>query len=261
MNPARSTDPQDYQNVPRCVAAMAKSFADREETGAHAHPRDQLIHAVSGVMRVDTAAATWIVPPGRALYMPAGVVHSVAMRGRVEMRTLYIRAPAGAALPAEPVVLEVSELLRALILALLEEPLLYDEQGRGGHLAGLIIDEIARARQLALKIPMPRDVRLTRLCERLMADPASGDTLDRLAEGTGASVRTLTRLFQSETGLTFTQWRQRLRFTNAFEALARGAPVGEVARSCGYASPSAFTAAFRKALGVTPAALARNAAT
>lgn len=251
----RSTDPADYQRLPRAVAAMAKSFGPGDTTGLHAHERDQLLYAVEGVTRVTTAEAAWILPPDRALYIPAGTEHSVAMKGRVEMRTLYIRPGAASNLPQEPVAMEVSALLRALILALLDEPLLYDEAGRGGMIARLILEEISRARVLALDVPMPADARLKRLCERLIAEPGREETLDRLAEGTGASARTLSRLFQRETGLTFTAWRQRVRFASAMEALVRGEPVGLVAQASGYASASAFTAAFRKALGVTPGQL------
>lgn len=256
METSRSIDPADYQAVPRPVAAMAKSFASGETVPPHTHARDQFLYAVEGVTRVATSGAAWIVPPDRALYVPAATEHTVAMRGRVEMRTLYIRPGAAPGLPEAPVVMEVSGLLRALILALLEEPVLYDEAGRGGLLAGLILDEIARARSLALVIPMPRDARLRRLCAALLDDPARDDTLEGWAEVAGASARTLSRLFLAETGLTFARWRQRARFTNAMEALVRGERVAQVAHANGYASASAFTAAFRKVLGVTPGSLA-----
>lgn len=251
----RSTDPHDYQDVPRPVAAMAKAFAPGAGTGLHSHPRDQLIYAVHGVMRVRTGEAAWIVPPDRAVYVPAETSHAVAMKGRVEMRTLYIRSGAAPGLPREAAVLEVSELLRALILAMLDEPIAYDEAGRGGLLACLALSEIARARRLSLVIPMPRDRRLTRLCEALLEAPGRQGTLESWSDMAGASPRTLARLFQRETGLTFTQWRQRVRFHNALEALAAGAPIARVARANGYGSASAFTAAFRKALGVPPSAL------
>lgn len=254
--PARSTNPDDYQRLPRDVVGMAKSFGAGDATGPHTHERDQLLYAVEGVTRVTTGRATWILPPDRALYIPAGTVHAVVMKGRVEMRTLYIRPGSGAGLPDATTALEISPLLRALVLALLDEPILYDVAKRAGMIARLILEEIARARGLALDIPMPRDARLKRLCEQLVAEPGREDTLERLADGTGASPRTLSRLFQRETGLSFSQWRQRVRFTSAMEALVRGEPVGLVARSNGYASASAFTAAFRKAFGVTPGSLA-----
>jgi AraC-like DNA-binding protein len=171
------------------------------------------------------------------------------------MRTLYIQPGAAPGLPAKPAVMDISGLLRALILALLAEPVLYDEKGRGGLLAGLILDELAKARHLQLVIPMPRDERLKRLCKALLDNPARSETLDEWAAEAGASPRTLSRLFSSEVGLSFTQWRQRVRFHNAMEAIVRGEQVGAVARANGYESASAFTAAFRKALGMTPSAL------
>lgn len=251
----RSTDPKDYQQSARSVVVMAKMFAARDFVPDHSHPRDQLLYAISGAMRVRTAGEAWIVPPDRAVYVPAGTVHSVEARGRVEMRTLYISPGAGPDLPFLPVGIEVSALLRALVLALLEEPVDYDDAGRGGLLARLILHEIKQAKPHSFAIPMPRDERLQRLCSALLSDPQRDETLEGWSELTGASPRTLTRLFQREVGMTFRTWRQRVRFHSALEALVRGEPVQNVARANGYASPSAFTAAFRKALGVAPSGL------
>jgi AraC-like DNA-binding protein/quercetin dioxygenase-like cupin family protein len=250
--PARSTDARDYQRVARPFAAMAKSFIDGFEIEPHSHPRDQLIYAVSGLMRVRTAHEAWIVPPDRAVYVPAGTTHALVMRGNVEMRTLYIARSAAADLPSQATVIAVSALLRELVLALLEEPLLYDKSGRGGAIVALIVSEIARAQRLPLVIPMPHDARLRRVCAQLLADPSDRRTLDSLSEIAGASARTLARLFESELHLSFTAWRQRVRFHNALEAIARNVPVERIARDNGYRSPSAFAAAFRTVMGHAP---------
>ena len=251
----RSTDPDDYQDVPRPLAAMAKSFTDGHEISLHHHRRDQLLYAVSGVMRIRTEHSAWIVPPDRAVYIPALTAHSVSMRGPVEMRTLYIVPGSAPDLPAAPLAIQVSSLLRALIMALIEEPLLYDEVGRGGAIAALIHSEIARADRLSLVVPMPVDSRLGRICLALLADPSDARTLDRWAELAGASPRTLARLFRAEVGLSFAGWRQRVRFHNALEALVRGEPLAAVASRNGYRSPSAFSAAFAKAMGASPSSL------
>ncbi len=251
----RSTEPADYQSVPRPVAAMAKSFPDRHEIAPHSYARDQLIHAVRGMMRIRTSREAWIVPPDRAVYIPADFTHTVSMRGQVEMRTVYIVPDATESLPGEPTVLDVSGLLRALVLALLEEPVLYDPAGRGGMLAGLLLHEVASAERLSFVIPMPRDQRLVKLCDARLAEPDRHETLDDWSYVVGASPRTLSRLFRDEIGLTFGQWRQRVRFHNALETLVRGEPVSEVARANGYASSSAFSAAFRKELGVSPSGM------
>ena len=248
----RSTDPRDYQNIARPFAAMAKSFADGFEIEPHHHKRDQLIYAVSGLMRVRTAHEAWIVPPDRAVYVPAHTMHSISMRGAVEMRTLYIARGASPALPAEATVMAVSDLLRELILALIAEPLLYDRAGRGGAIVSLIASEIVRAPRLPLVIKMPQDPRLRRVCAHLLDDPSDRRTLDGYAEIAGASARTLARLFEGELQLTFTAWRQRVRFHNALEAIARDEPIERIAAGNGYRSPSAFSAAFRAAMGHPP---------
>jgi AraC-like DNA-binding protein len=254
----RSDDPQDYQDVPRPLAAMAKTFPDGFEIRPHAHRRDQLLYAVHGIMRVQIEDEAWIVPPDRAVYIPGGTVHSISVRGNLEMRTLYLAPDIDPDLPGKPTVLEVSHLLTSLILALIDEPLIYDQSGRGGALATLILSEITRAKRLALGVPMPRDPRLGRICAALLADPSSRLTLDAWSQSAGASARTLARLFEREVGMSFGVWRQRVRLHNAIEDIAAGAPVARIAARSGYRSASAFSAAFRKVMGVTPSELRRD---
>ena len=239
---------------------MSKTFANGHEIEPHHHPRDQFVYSITGVMRVRTRAAAWIVPPDRAVYLPARTEHSISVRGTVTMSTLYIARRVQDDLPAAPTVPEVSPLLRELVLALIREPVIYDEQGRGGAVALLILDEIARARRLPFVIPMPRDPRLLRVCNALLADPASRLTLDGWGESAGASVRTLARLFEDELGLSFIAWRQRVRFHNALESIITGEPIASVAERNGYRSPSAFSAAFRNVMGHAPSLLRSDSA-
>jgi AraC-like DNA-binding protein/quercetin dioxygenase-like cupin family protein len=251
----RSTDAEDYQDVPRPIAAMSKTFKDGAKIATHHHARDQLLYSVTGLMRVRTDTEAWIVPPDRAVYLPARVEHSIGIRGLVTMSTLYITPQARDGLPVAPTVLEVSPLLRELVLALIEEPVVYDEQGRGGALVELIFSEINNARRLPLVIPMPRDPRLLRVCDALLADPADRRRLDGWADQAGASVRTLARLFDEELRIGFVAWRQRVRFHNALESIVAGDPIALIARRNGYRSASAFSAAFRNVMGQHPSSL------
>lgn len=251
--PDRSVDPLDYQTIPRTVAAMAKGFPNGFHISRHHHSRDQLLWSVSGTMRVRTDTEAWIVPPDRAVYLPAAVGHEIDIRGEVGMRTLYIAR--GQGMPDRPAVLEVSGLLRSLVLALIDEPVLYDETGRGGAIEALILSEIRGARRLPFMLPMPRDPRIVRVCDALLADPALNRTLDVWADSAGASSRTLARLFERELGMSFATWRQRVRLHSATEALVTGQPIASVAAASGYRSASAFTAAFRQVMGVPPSAV------
>jgi len=248
----RSINPDDYQELPVAVAVMQKHFPSDYVIAPHSHRRDQLLYAASGTMRVRTDTHSWIVPAERALYMPGGVMHSVSMRNPVEMRTLYIEPQSRSELPTACAVITPSSLLKELIIALLDEPENYHQSDRGIALGQLILDEVSRGAKLDLSIPMPSDQRLLRVCEHVIEDPGAGGGLSDYAEFAAASERTLARICESELGMGFAAWRQQVRFHFALEDLARGTAVGEVARACGYASASAFTAAFRKNFGYPP---------
>lgn len=238
--------------VDRPLAAFARDYPEGDTVPRHSHDRAQLLYATAGIMRVTTDAERYTLPPARALWLPAGLAHAVAMPRGLAMRALFLRADAARYLPPHPAALSVSALLRELILAACAEPLEWDEHGRGGHLAALILEEIRRAPQLPIAVPQPRDPRLLRLAAALAANPASPLTLDDWAIRCAASPRTLRRLFQSETGMGFARWRQALRLAEAAALLAAGTPPARAAAMVGYASAPAFGAAFRAAFGATP---------
>lgn len=251
----------NMDDAPRQVAAMAKTWRLGEEIPLHMHRRGQLLHAVSGVMRVETAESAWIVPPARALWLPPELPHSVAMRShRIEMRTIYIDQASCEVLPRQAVLVEISGLLRELILALLEEATDYDESGRGGTVARLILTELGRLRERRLDVPMPRDPRALRVARALLDNASLDDDLDHWAEKAGASRRTLARLFRAETGLSFAEWRARLRAIDGLARLSDGASVAETASAVGYASASAFSAMIHRTMGSPPRRLVKGTA-
>jgi AraC-like DNA-binding protein len=250
----RSTDPADYQRVPRAVAAMPKDFASGFVIQPHSHERAQFIYATAGTMRVAADGSMWVVPPQRALWMPAGVEHGITMLSDVTMRTLYLRDDAAAAMPLSCRVLPVSPLLRELIVRATELPLQYDEEGPAGHVIALLLAELHGLQSLPLQLPMPQEARLRALCLALLAAPGDQRTLREWAQSVNASERTVARLFQNETGLSFGAWRQQARLLEAMGRLGSGAPVTQVALDLGYDSVSAFSAMFRRAAGASPSA-------
>jgi AraC-like DNA-binding protein len=250
----RSTDPADYQRVPRAVAAMPKDFASGFVIQPHSHERAQFIYATAGTMRVAADGSMWVVPPQRALWMPAGVEHGITMLSDVTMRTLYLRDDAAAAMPLSCRVLPVSPLLRELIVRATELPLQYDEDGPAGHVIALLLAELHGLQSLPLQLPMPQEARLRTLCLALLAAPGDQRTLREWAQSVNASERTVARLFQNETGLSFGAWRQQARLLEAMGRLGSGAPVTQVALDLGYDSVSAFSAMFRRAAGASPSA-------
>jgi AraC-like DNA-binding protein/mannose-6-phosphate isomerase-like protein (cupin superfamily) len=251
-SPWRSIDVNDYQDVPRTVTALAKEFTPGSTTGPHVHARAQLIYGVEGVMRVTTVQGVWTLPALRALWVPPGVEHQVDMVGAVSMRTLYLDGAAAAGLWPECCVIEVSGLLRELVLCLANEPIEYALHGRIGQIAALIPSELAIAKVLPIRIPWPHDRRLQAVCREILKQPGSNRTVHEWGNEVGASGRTLIRLFQAELGLNYRQWVQQVRLADAVGRLSLGQPVARIAAELGYRSPSAFAAMFRRALGTAP---------
>lgn len=245
---------EDCHQTPRAIAALASDYPHGAYIAPHRHLRAQLIHALTGVMTVMSAHGSWVVPTGRAVWMPAGADHAVRFFGDVSMRTVYVALDARPSLPDGCEVIDVSPFLREAIVAATRVPLDYELGGRDHRVMELILDELEAAPRLQLHVPMPQDPRLIRLCEQLIADPSGPATLAQLAAEINVSDRTLARLFHRELGMSFGQWLRRMRLLLSLPRLAAGVSVLQVALEHGYDSPSAYSAMFRRTLGMAPTA-------
>lgn len=241
-----------FHDTHRAMAAMDINYPDGASTGWHAHPRGQLLHAIEGVMIVRSAAGSWVVPPNRALWITAALEHEVKMSGAVKIRTVFIDATTVRNVPERSCVIEVSPLLRELLVAAARIPLDYAEDSRDDRLMRLLVDEMRESDVLPLHLPIPTDPRVRSICEALIEDPANTSTADEWAAQLNVTAKTVHRLFVKETGMTFSQWREQARLLVALRRLANGERIVDVALDCGYSSQSAFTAMFRRHFGKTP---------
>ena len=213
----------------------------------HAHTGHQIVHATSGVMRVFAQEASWVLPPGRGLWVPARMPHEIRCLNRVEMRTVYLD---GGARPERPQVqvIGVSPLMREVLVRLSEG---CTERQRP-HLAALLVDEMTAMTTEPFRLPMPRDRRIARLAKRLRDHPAERTPLGVWAVRLGLSQRSLIRRIRAETGMSFRELRRQARIMAALELLALGEPATRVALDVGFESPSAFSQAFRTVTGASP---------
>jgi AraC-like DNA-binding protein len=219
---------------------------------SHVHEWDQLTYATAGVLRVSTADASWVVPPHCAVWVPAGVPHMEQMFAPVSVRTLYLAPRLAMALPRACGTVNVSLLLRELILHVSRLGALDRRVPAQARLIGVLLDQLTEMSAVQLQLPLPRDARALRLAELLQREPADDRTIAALAREAGASRRTMERLFVAETGMTVAEWRRRLRLLHAVRRLAEGEPVTAVALESGYSSVSAFISVFKRAFGATP---------
>lgn len=234
------------------IATHTHDYAAGHVVPLHFHDRDQLVYASRGVMTVRTSDGTWVVPTDRAVWIPARVPHTIAMSGKVAMRTLYLKPRLARTLPRGCCVVNVSPLLKELILQACSFSGLKSQIKMERHLMDVILDQFQAVQMLPLQLPNLSDPRAQRIAEVLIADPGNRRTLAQLCKIGGASKRTLERLFQQDVGMSFGKWRQQLRLMQAMRLLGEGAKVTHAALEAGYSTPSAFISMFRKTLGATP---------
>jgi AraC-like DNA-binding protein/mannose-6-phosphate isomerase-like protein (cupin superfamily) len=238
--------------LPQVIVAYGHDLAAGETLAFHHHRRAQLVYASQGVMTVTTGSAAYVVPPQRAVWMPAEVEHRIDAHHAVAMRTLYIEPSVAERFPAEPCVLQVTALLRELIITAVAAGNVYTADSPQARLTQVILDQISTQPVAALILPLPEDQRLRRVTQALMKEASDSRNLDQWAREVGASKRTLNRLFTGQTGMSFRAWRQQRRLLRALELLATGESVTSIGLELGYQNSSAFIAMFRRCLGTTP---------
>jgi AraC-like DNA-binding protein len=269
-------DPQRF--VPtreRPVRAKARHLGPDTEITPHSHPWAQVVVCASGVARITAGHSTYLVPAWRAVWIPPQIEHLVTGVEAAELRTLYVHQEAGRIGPGVPRdaagawrgcrVLEVSALLRELVLQMdvaMDATMDMSVGGRAAlgpaalererRLGELALDELRRAAPVRLGIELPQDKRLRALCEAVLQDPARHATLDGWAQETAASPRTVARLFRQQLDTSFGPWRQQVLLAHALRLAATGKPMALIAAELGYASPSAFSAMVRRAVGQPP---------
>jgi AraC-like DNA-binding protein/quercetin dioxygenase-like cupin family protein len=218
----------------------------------HAHDWHQLIYATQGVMWVHTAEGDWVVPPNRAVWVPANVQHGIEMTGAVLVQTLYLSTRIKRPLPKRCCAVNVSPFLRELVRHTVKLGTLDRNDPVHARLIGVLLDQLGVLPTIPLQLPWPIDARAQNAGAWVREHLDDPDSTGQVAKRAALGVRTLERLFQKETGLTFGKWRQQLRLLHALRLLAAGRPVTAVALDVGYESPSAFIVMFKRTLGVTP---------
>ncbi|PXW23325.1 AraC family transcriptional regulator [Paraburkholderia caballeronis] len=244
----------DVDGVPRPVFALTGVAVSKDwERARHKHRKAQLLYSVRGVLNCEIEDGVWIVPPQCAVWIPGGVPHSARGSGETECHCLFVEPDAAPDMPESCCTIAIHPLLRELLMAAAGLPALYPQGGREDRLVATLLDELAAAPVEDLHLPMPRDRRLRRLAQRLLADPADKSTSGEWASHIGMSERSMSRLLLQELGMSFGHWRRQMHVILALQRLTKGDSVQTVALDLGYESASGFVTMFRKAVGKPPA--------
>lgn len=242
----------DFQQLPGPVYRRMFAIPAGHRVEMHSHPWVQFTYASAGIMQVLTEHHSYLLPPQCALWIPAGVRHTAYSEQAIEFRGLYLDDPLLNGYDRPCAVLQVTPLVRELIDKASRFPAEYPAQGPQARLLQVLVDELRELPEAPFGLPLPSDPRLRRISEALQSNPADNRSIEDWAHQVGASRRTLVRLFQAQTQLSFREWRQRLRLLAALPLLAQGMSVTALANELGYDSVSAFIALFVRHYGVTP---------
>ncbi|HEJ8087414.1 TPA: helix-turn-helix transcriptional regulator [Serratia liquefaciens] len=236
---------------PAPVLGIAAELANHDSK-EHCHRRAQLLYSSRGCMTVTLSDRWLILPPTRCLWIPGGIRHRVQLHGQVAYRSIYLEPELAPARLQECAVLAVNPLLAAVIERIAYWPFNQAIECRAARdLVPVLINELNAARLESTGLILPRDARLARWLENLdKRDELPG--LSVLAQELNLHAKTLTRIFQRESGLSYQQWSQQWRLMRAIELLAEMPRVSTVAQHLGFSSDSAFIAFFRQFTGTTP---------
>jgi AraC-like DNA-binding protein len=224
----------------------------------HQHNWGQFVYANEGVMAVITDEGRYLIPPEQGVWVPAKEDHEIITSTEVELTSLYIENEQAKEFLLACQVLNVSPFLKTLLNEAKNINGDYLWESTQGRLLRLIRDQIATAKSIDLQLPYPKDKRLKEIISRIQKFPALKTDLNSWGKFVGASVRTLSRTFKRETGITYSEWKQRLSIQIAIKQLYMGESVGNIAINLGYESSSAFIYMFRKHMKVTPSNYLKN---
>ncbi|WP_191601980.1 AraC family transcriptional regulator [Marinomonas algicola] len=237
----------------RYILARQSDMPPAHEGTRHSHSWYQLMYASSGLLNVAFADQMVVIPPHKAIWLPPGCEHKTFTPIGAKFRSLYFRPDQVAVLGNKSKVLSISPLIRELILEIVarcDVDLTWEEADF--RLLTVLLDQLAAQKDKGLTLPMPQDSRLIKLVEELQLNPSNEVNLEEWATTLGVSSRTISRIFMSQTGIGFKEWRQRLRLLYSLVLLEKGDSVTQVALDVGYSSPSAFTYAFHQFFNCTP---------
>lgn len=216
----------------------------------HLHPWHQVVYPSTGAVAVTTDVGTWITPPNRAIWIPAGVLHHHRFHGRTRFHCVAFE-PARYADPARrPTVLLIDPLTRELIKARSSADT--DDSPGDRRLLDVLHDHLRFDDPQPQWLPTPTDPRLVEACTLVAENLSTPLRLSAVGAAIGVGERTLSRLFAEDLAMSYREWRTQLRLHHAVRLLADDHTVTDVAHRCGWATPSAFIDTFRRSLGYTP---------
>lgn len=219
---------------------------------AHRHPWGLLNFTARGVMQLDIDGRPFMSPPNYGVWIPPNALHSCYNRESVVYRSVYIGLEACRSLPDSPCTVSMNNVLKAILNDFADRDVTTPVSQPDLNLVRVLLDQLYLTPRETNYLPYGTSTTVNLILDQLHTDPGNNRALTDWAKQVFVSERTLARHFMQELGITFGEWRQRLRFLTAIEALEQGRSIKEIAFDMGYSSSSAFITMFQRNAGCTP---------
>ncbi len=242
----------DFAELPAAVYFRHDEFGADTHSAPHSHAWGQLNYVAHGVMQLEIAGRRFLSPPQYAVWIPPNALHSCYNRYAVVYRSVYLALPHCVGLPEQACTLVISPILKAILADFAERDVKVPVDDADLRLAQVLVDQLALARCEVRYLPFAETPALAAVLDGLQAEPGDNRSLAEWARQVHATERTLARHCQRELGMSLGEWRQRLRFLRAIEALEAGRTIQQIAFDLGYSTASAFIAMFQRLAGTTP---------
>ncbi|ACS85039.1 helix-turn-helix domain-containing protein [Musicola paradisiaca] len=240
-------------SLPRSVYFRTYPLTKGTQVAQHQHPFVEFLYAREGGMRMEIEGKTLIVPVLYGVWIPANVPHQILATSNVLLESLYVEPEYAAIDHDSSKVVVISDFVREFIHYATEHiPEQYDEAGDDGKMVDVLTTLLRQLPDAGFSLPWPESVVLVRVCRDIQQAPDAAHGIEAWAARTGMSVRTFSRRFRKETGVSFSEWKKRLRLLESIIMLKDNRSVTQVALDLGYSSTASFTFAFRQMFGVPP---------
>lgn len=249
---SKHIDLLDFSELPSPVYFRYADFDTHEYAAPHRHPWGTLEYSANGVLHMEIGSSRFMSPPQYAVWVPPHIEHSFYSNQPVNYRAVCLAPSLCLDLPQQACTLAISDILKAILKDFAARDVKIPEHAADQRLAQVLVDQLQLAPIHECYLPYASSAGLLAILEALQAEPGDNRPLSAWAALIHVSERTLARQFVRELGMSFGEWRQRLRFLSAIEALDSHRSIQDVAFDMGYSTGSAFIAMFQRQAGCTP---------
>ncbi len=240
------------EQAPADVFMNFDAFLSNTETRVHSHPWGQVQLIAGGILEMEADDTRFLAPPHLAIWVPAGISHRSYNRKPIEYCSINIDHSLTHSFPIRTSLIKVTPIVTAIIEDFRQRNINVPATESDLRMVQVILDQLSNREMEHHFVPSSTHKYLAPILAAVEQNPANLTSLKEWAEQVHTTERTLARCCQTELGMSFTEWRLRVRYLYSMELLRNGRSVKDVAFTLGYHQTSPFITMFKRYANITP---------